>query len=372
MKSILLLLVTLLLVTDSSMAQVLCKDKKMPYRVCFGGTTKIVCSDDPNDITKTEGLPVLKARVPCIKINGSEWDQATWPNGVKTQVNTGDVSVLFHHPTTSSVPLEKAIGAGNSWSGLCGVSTPENSECCIEIRLSSNPDHFENPLLNDYRIGFGKYLNNTTSCEDPCSLGQKPFAYINFTQDFMGTAAGPPGFPAYTFYTNELEWWKNPRTVYISFENTIQQILAQWYGFPTVGEGQEKLCDYEDGVAFNSDFNGPVQPQERTQPLSEDDKCWYRKLYCPHTLSVDVQQRRINFEVMPNPSRTFFDVRIPDWTGSVELEVIDVLGKRMKHQLYEQSIEYLRVETQDLASGKYFIRVSTKEGISTQIITVLK
>jgi YVTN family beta-propeller protein len=66
----------------------------------------------------------------------------------------------------------------------------------------------------------------------------------------------------------------------------------------------------------------------------------------------------VTFTVYPNPARTFFTIRLPRFAERTEIKIYDVTGKMVKKQEFKSlRVSELRVSTQGLNQGVYFIRV---------------
>ncbi|MCA9734545.1 MAG: T9SS type A sorting domain-containing protein [Deferribacteres bacterium] len=81
------------------------------------------------------------------------------------------------------------------------------------------------------------------------------------------------------------------------------------------------------------------------------------------------------WQIYPNPAHYFIQIQIPEsTTGEAEIVFYNLLGKRCKQvtvPITQEHKNLLRISTQDLPSGTYFVRILTKEKQITSGITVL-
>ncbi len=83
---------------------------------------------------------------------------------------------------------------------------------------------------------------------------------------------------------------------------------------------------------------------------------------CNFTGVEQIEKKQLQIEevkVYPNPARAFFTVSLPLTANRVEIKMFDVAGKMVKKQKFISSrVSELRVSTQGLNHGVYFVQVN--------------
>lgn len=84
------------------------------------------------------------------------------------------------------------------------------------------------------------------------------------------------------------------------------------------------------------------------------------------TLGVTLDTKKsqlLNFDVSPNPSSNLISVTLPSETNSAKLSIFDITGRLLK--ITTITLNHKTIDTSNLATGTYLIKVSSKNKIGT-------
>lgn len=85
------------------------------------------------------------------------------------------------------------------------------------------------------------------------------------------------------------------------------------------------------------------------------------------TLGTDSFDREA-LKMYPNPTKGYVNIELPQWVTEAEVLFYDLLGNVVKTA--KVSSDYPRIETSDLSSGSYVVKIKTTAGEGTRTLVI--
>lgn len=338
-----------------------CKHKNYPYIFCEpdtfiggGNLAKLIvrCAVFPN----TQGVPI-KLRMPlCAKFDPS----GGLPEGITAEQIQSSIDKMV-----------------NEWNCLCGYETPQESDtiCCARVVFDTlkrqNFDNYGNPI-GFARTPYRKMKNNSLipNCDTmPCTRTNTNDMTIvlNLTDEFkkyyrwyVGDTV-PPQYSD-TSTTDSLRGY--------SLDETIAHELGHFMGllhydtFPQdyagISADSSDSCKQSGIGIMNATgaATGGGLGKDRIK-LSNDDKCYFMKLYCINRTTTGVYEKNnfnYDFTIYPNPLKNGL-LRVQYFSGKPKRVFISnsrgeiIYTKEIKNSASSE----LTVNLPDAYSGSYVL-----------------
>lgn len=162
--------------------------------------------------------------------------------------------------------------------------------------------------------------------------------------------------------------WKIDNNSWFNLITIFQHELGHTLGFLHIANEASLPCKNKWGIMNNG---GPYDKTQRSR-LTKDDKCYFKKMYCPNGSIVGVDGgNSIAFSLPAYPNLARDIVNIPfklNKQGGVKIVVYKENGEKIYTVLDvdnfpfgEHSIYYNNLLT---SSGNYFYSVKTVEGVT--------
>lgn len=314
--------------------------KQYSYQYCEGGKIVIKCTHRPEWLG---GMPLRAPYPVCI----SFIDNNDAPSTFHMRDRNGLLQVIFNIQNC----LPESMAAANDWNCLCDKQG-QPCECSIKIVFSSEESDFEEPggAIMESRVSINPnncrvncanstiYVNNT----DRFRKGNRTYTYNEQYQSVISNLAD--GYEAYNFRETIL--------------HELGHILGLW-DYSKIGK---QICPPGNGGVMN-EFG--VANATR-QDFSNDDKCYFKNLYCgSYTTKVEekVVIKNEGNQNFPNPfdSQTSIKFNVNDNSFPVKIQILNQYG--VKIRFYEKYCEagenYLNLDLSEFSSGVYYCQIST-------------
>jgi hypothetical protein len=396
-----------------------CKSEEFPYFLCNSGSRITVCTDDPYSIA---GYTPIK-NAPCFTYDASsyhieyketshvdvishndpyaleddygnyyygEYDGTTiYKPGTNTPI-TGyydeagyhyyeygdyiDVPYDTHDTYTTRDPCNEVIvdafgntvfdysavqscvnNAISEWQNQCSgcsLNNDYNSGCCVTIKwttdwkkISSNPSE----VKDIYAV---THVIPNSDCKWDCS---QLVIYLNQTDDYTGAKSSDRSYQNFFFTGSNTgnSTGDNFACLLSTIEHEMGHVLG--FGDEYAGSGAGTACATDGSVMNNTHVYDNVG-------LSEDDKCMYKKLYCPGTTSVKETNKEIITEIniFPNPVSDYLSIDIKNlniinYIINTKIDIYNIYGQKILECPYSDKIDVSK-----LLPGAYYFRIADK------------
>jgi hypothetical protein len=244
-----------------------CKNGELVYR----------CANDPHHVWE-DGVrltPFRRSLPGCLSIEQRQGLDIYMPTAV-----TGDTMEEYVPVFLVSEQSGDITNAFNQWTGLCPPT--DDHDCCVKVYFSFNyfdfSDNIDSPgfVLNDIEV---------TGCKPACSGENR--IYVNSTAEWMYRRASPS--PSDTlvraFYTGRRAPNILPGYEALSLYQFMTAATGMWFGLINAQDRTEtQECSHHASVMENpGTYDDAID-------LTPQDICQFRKLYCDHSVGLDVDE----------------------------------------------------------------------------------
>jgi hypothetical protein len=314
------------------------------------------------------------------------WDADPWDSNVH-----GNPVTITSSPSNPSVPVELANGSNCETAGdfLCDTPADYNlgfgwNNCNYTGGATDANGDLLDPDENNY---MGYFLE----CANDYHFSDEQFALVNADLDVRQavlatdwtpiateiTGTGSLNFPAdgeeLSYYNNFNMTWNLPEGATRSLVEISDNFLFLTEVFYGVKNGNSMWID-SDLLSSNKTY------YVRIRPFNDYVTCTTDLIFSGSFktgLSTNVNEISLDLDwnVFPNPAPQGSSIRVQLDTETAEelaVELVSVSGKVLHSgiQSVETGSNTFELPAQDMASGVYFVRLNTKEGVAVKKLII--
>ncbi len=341
-----------------------CPDKPYKYWFCNNANNQMVelCEKNPNNVP---GFTPIKApAVPlCFEFESTSSDPT---QQVKLPLQVGGDVLVFD----LSKVQDDIDNAQYDWNCLCGK---QNDECVCTIKVRFVKDKQDWPF-NNRRSPLGSTVNTSIgaqTCVINCTTAS--VILLNNLPEFNKTMLGY----RLTSLSNE-EYSDNLPDIqqaYISYNLTDIMFYGIGHQYGLQSQRTSPMCNppYDGGI-----MGSAYTFRRSSKGLSRDDKCMFKKLYCPSLTPVEDEyvEETGNVENFPNPfdNKTYFSFSVPEEGCYVIITVYNQVGNVVAVPLSKQynnpGQQNEMFDASELPSGFYYYTIRLGREIKTNKMIV--
>ncbi len=342
-----------------------CPNKRYKYRFCNDFNRQLVelCERDPNNVS---GFTPMKSPIPiCFEFE----NRAGEPTIIELATQVGAPVEVFD----ISKVQNDIDNAQYGWNCLCGK---QNDECVCIIKAKFISDNSKWPIgVSKQSVVVSKVEQERSSgCRQICPH-QNAVIFLNnlpgFKQKLFGSRMR--SFSNQEYLDNDPEHLDQikPGLITYNLTDVMYKAIGWQYGLPTQSGDVQCNPPYEGrmkGFTINQGSKG----------LSRDDKCMFKKLYCPSLTPVEDEyvEETGDVENFPNPfdNKTYFSFLVPEEGCYVTITVYNQIGNVVAVPLSKQynnpGQQNEIFDASELPSGFYYYTIQLGREIKTNKMIV--
>ncbi len=344
-----------------------CPDKPYKYRFCNEFNRQLVemCESDPNNVS---GFTPMKATIPlCFEFQSQSGD----PTIIKLDIQVGGKIEVFD----ISKVQDDIDNAQYGWNCLCGK---ENDECVCIVKVKFISDNrYWPPKVNKLEPMVSlTQLETSPGCKLKCPHPNTSILLNNlpgFKQKMLESRIRSFSNQEY-IDVNGNDYLKQTRAGLRTYNLTdiMYQAIGLVYGL------RPQSGDPECNPPYEGRMGSGFTMEQGSQGLSRDDKCMFKKLYCPALTPVE-EEIVENSELYnyPNPfnAMTSIEFSVPEKGAYIIMEVYNSIGQlvdRDINKFYSGGVYTHDYDGSALSAGVYYYVMRVDNIISSNTFAIVK
>jgi hypothetical protein len=304
----------------------------------------------------------------------------TLPLCINRIINTNDFTFYNYEQMNNQIVVTNddiqndLNDACNVWNCLCGADNHTSCGWHIKMLFTKKVSLWPDPIYNIAVTHFYWFRGF-------CAADDVDTIYYNNTNDFTQRQTG--FIKKYWINENQinsskLQSIKNKGYVVYSFKYTAVHEIGHVAGLDHYDNAPSpSLPCYMKGIGVMSSTQG--QCNGYFSGLSNDDKCYFEKLYCPQYVPVKEDINNGNqYEInnYPNPFDRLTQIKfyVFDNLSLITIEIFDQLGQKVKEisKNCDNGYNTETIDCSDLQPGVYYYSISVDRKIITNKMLILR
>lgn len=338
-----------------------CPDKPYKYWFCNNANNQMVEFCEKNPYSLLPGFTPMKAPIPiCFEYKTRSSD----PQEIKLPIQVGGEVVVYNKNKTQN----DIDNAEYGWNCICGKEEDE-CECTLEVGFVTDKSKWP---TNNYRLAMISFFTwEVVDCEIIC-FDKRAKIMLNNLPEFNQKMSGY----RLTSYSNE-EYSVNLFEVRLGYRtynltDLLYKAIGQQYGLRVQDGNPECNPPYEGRMGKGYTMG------QGSKGLSRDDKCMFKKLYCPNLVPVEYEYVEEMSDVanFPNPleNKTYFSFSVPEEGCYVIITVYNQVGKVVAlplNKYYSTTGQQNEIfDASELPAGFYYYTIQLGKEIKTNKMIV--